>query len=287
MTLKKLKTLIYDDPGLLDARYSLSSSEAAEALRQFSPPSFLELMADAKNNGRITQEELDQCAAAAKESERREKGRERPQLRFRPRYIAAAVLVLLTIFFTLVPQGRVLAQQLFHMVIEFFDGGVVIENQNAREDAVHDFSIEPHITLDAFDEYGADEPINYESIETFKNQYGFSPVVIDGASVALKEILLFDRKDYITLLSIYETAGGCYLSIMQDWGDIPSGIAFAQGVTNSFTEKILGQYDLYCLIDESDQTVSGFTALEASLLEIHAEKIEAFQDILPHIKEYG
>ena len=66
----------------------------------------------------------------------RKEHRHEPKVALRRRAVIAAVATVVLSYFTLVPQGRAFAKSVYEFVVNFFENGIiVVENENSPDDA--------------------------------------------------------------------------------------------------------------------------------------------------------
>ncbi len=130
-------------------------------------------------------DETRKIATRILEQAERKELRHEPKAVLRRRAVIAAAATVVLSYFTLVPQGRALAKSIYEFVVNFFENGIIIvENEGRPDDGSYGFSAEadvtppPSIAPKQIMGEPADpvENFSYTSIDEFVNQFGKNPV---------------------------------------------------------------------------------------------------------------
>ncbi len=202
-------------------------------------------------------------------------------LRTRRRVVAiAAAMILVVVFFTFIPRGRSLAKEAFDYIMNVFGNHIKIEP--TEQGPIHpgrliDFESSTEGTVDEF----GDLIIQYDSIESFADEYGIAPIRLISDDFTCTRITL---TKYCTsgaeLTSTYSSTDGSII-ISQEWlADGGGGTSFHSNSDSWESITILNDVEMLYAIDRNDGVFDGIALLPDSVLWISAQKtVDIFEQL--------
>ena len=188
---------------------------------------------------------------------------------------AAAVALLFTAFFMLLPQGRTMASALGALVTRKVTGHVVVESAGDPPPGVIKSS---GMRISGVDGY---EMNAYQSLDEYIQKTGRRPVVLTGGYRTVEQIS--DETDpetgSYTLMIVYVAPNGGYITTNQVW----KKDAAPYIVPNSFERQTLGK-TMYCTVDEDSTFTTGSMQLAQDCVFYLAVPYEMnFDTFLPQL----
>lgn len=260
-----------------DIPFARSGADAQRIIDAGGCASFATTLRRAMIQADMTDETRKIATRILEQAERKELRREPKAVLRRRAVIAAAATVVLS-YFTLVPQGRALAKSIYEFVVNFFENGIIIvENEGRPDDGSYGYTIEPADippSIAPKDNNHEERTITttYGSIQEFVEDVGKNPVVLNNPEVKLKEVL-FNKNDEIglyKLIIIYDYHGADF-QIIQDWSaDAP--MAYSAGTDEYFYKNFMDK-QIICSVDPDSDSLDGLLILEDSIVMISTDNL--------------
>lgn len=197
------------------------------------------------------------------------------------KFAIAGVIVIVAVFFTLIPRGRTLAKGAFDFFANVFENHMKIEP--AGQAPMHpglyiNYEAAPGETVN---EYG-DLIISYNDIESFSAEYGLAAVQLISDDFICTDITLTKyATSGASLTSSYSSPSGVII-VTQEWLE-DGGMSFHSNSDSWESVVILDDVQLLYAIDKVDGVFDGIAMLPDSVLWISAQKsVDIFKQ-LPNI----
>lgn len=293
MTERKFKRILKNKPYLMDGLFARSRYEAQQ-MAIASTLTIEQVLRPIRQSSDITESTWARVDLALKAKERRENlnitinGRLEElihDVKAHRRMIAFAVAIMLVIvFFTLIPRGRTLAKGAFDYFMKVFENHIKIEpvgqsqmfpKQVTDTDLYTDESNEEEFIEDIVQEYA--------SLDAFASDYGLTPVkLISKNFVCISITLTKSETTGFSLLSRYSSTDGDIV-VKQKWL-FDEKMNLGSNNDNWQMVRILEGIELLYVIDEIDSVFDGVTLLDDSVLWVTAQPAV---DILSELSNLG
>lgn len=264
MNWKKLKKLMREHPQYFDDTILLSEAETTRIMEAH-PYTFEDMIRDAKIKTDLPAEAWGAADRVICKKTKRENHRT-PIVFHRKLAIAVATIVVLSIFFTLTPIGRTIAENIIQYIVHFFDNSVLLESEKdgngLSSDTPPDQLPQP---VDGEDE---SKIRMFQTITELKNKTGLNPVYLFVENMKIESINLFIDGDLEKNTSILYSISEGHVSLVQYWTVNASMITQAGKQIESIT--VLGEYEMVLYEDEYDHSITGFIVFDDSILMITA-----------------
>lgn len=272
---KHFKHYIRSNPNLIDSTYRLNMTDAQNMIDNGSPMTFQEMIRAAMQKSTIPTREWEKSVRAL--------GKRSKKVRCSKRWvIAVASLLVMILFFTATPVGRVWAKSAIQLVVQIFEDKIVVENS---EDVSID-SVDIHEKTKTGVVSGNYDVQHFLSIEDFCLGTNLNPVVITDSDVQIEEVVYQPESADGKLVTIVYTSN--------KWGSIvtnqvwSSGEGFISGFQKEhyITKVMNNDYEMYCCVNPDDNLFEGIVVFDDLIFTIGLKNQENISDLLKTIEFY-
>jgi len=289
MTSRKLKKKLYEHPFLADRCFALSNAQASTLIAEQGYPDIGRIVARAKSKVDWPPEswaELDALVAARSRAGLISPARPARTVRFPVRFaVICLILLMLAGFFSFVPAGRALAEQIYDAVIYLIDNLLVIEVPESIGNRSEFGVVIPENVRDAI--AGSEQTqdispsvIRDETIDAFIAATGHSPIVLSQDWLTLQTVeYSADDTAGCVLIIQYDSDRGTLVTTTQMWDLSIDMYAFSNN--GSFKQYVAPSgVIVYYTTDAVDHSIYTTAVIDGTVLIICAEEDADIEQIL-------
>jgi len=280
---RKIKKFLWTHPYFLDSSFAMSMVEARTIVKNFNFPDFLDMIQEAKRKS-------DPLKADWRIFDKFYQKKQKVLWSFHPRTAVFFILLLgFLLSFSVFPKGKAFAKEIFSLMIRAVENVIYIENKNQENvRIVEDTESHGSNSLYSTEFYGSVgmEESFFSTLNDFVTVVGKIPVVIKDSveKITLIQYINSDINSDI-LITLYSFENGTYITLMQEWGEIPtSQTSVKSGI--SFEREIMNGIKMYCLHDQEDQSKYGKAILNDSVLSFGTVEGVDFDSYINQLEYY-
>lgn len=269
MKKERIKSILYQHPEILDKAFQMPL-EKADQWAQTANVSVLETIDLAKKKHPEIQEadwEVFYTALANNSNDKESAQKRRSRLPIKGWQVAAAIIVIVVLTFTLIPPARALAESVIRYIVSIFDKGIDISGEG--DTIIHEpDTILPLRSADPSDENDVKELL-FDDIDSFAKSTGYYPVILNSESISIERIAYYsDGLDLEWLETTYSFLDGSTVLIRQYWGNDRSMSIFQEEGDSTVHLTILDGRELTGYIRKGNDHLLAGAVLDNSVLLI-------------------